>query len=129
MDIAPTGGQCEGFQFNPFARPFVPGEQPLAEMNDFVQDLRQVWTMVAFSWEYEEQSCVFTTWHANHASEFRHGTRPRNIRLYGGFTSWENRIRRLWQDEIDKNAVLELHFVQPTPLRWAHDVAKLSRAW
>ena len=123
LDIEPEGDHCESFQFNPNALPFVPGAPVLADMHDFVQDLHQVWTGEAFSWENEEPSCTFSTWHANHAAGFRHGTRPRNLRLQGDFITWEQRIRRLWQDEIDATAVLEFHLVQPTPPRLAHDVA------
>lgn len=99
MTIAsPTqGAQCDHFVFNPDAQPFVPGVVPLAAMPEFIQDLHALWQLEAFSWESEERSCEFTTWLVRHPDDYKHRTRPRNVRLHEHFAVWEETIRNAWQ--------------------------------
>ena len=50
---------------------------------NFVQDLhRYIVCGLLLHSAGEAPSCVFATWHANHAAAFRHGTRPRNARRH-----------------------------------------------
>lgn len=106
---------CEEFVFNPAAPPFVPGADPLKLMSEFTQDIHALWIQEAFQWENEDKSCVFTTWLVHHNRDFRHCTRPREVRLHEDFTAWESQIRRTWQDELDEHSDLEFHLVTPTP--------------
>ncbi|CAL1167790.1 unnamed protein product [Cladocopium goreaui] len=106
---------CGPFIFNADAPPFVPGILPIEAMSEFVQDLHDLWLQEAFNWEDEEKSCTFTTWLAHHPNDYKHCTRPRNVRLYESFAMWEQTIRQTWQDEIEADSDLEFHLVSPTP--------------
>ena len=92
-------------------------------MSEFVQDLHELWHHEAFAWEDEEKSCVFTTWLVHHTLDYKHCTRPRNVRLHERFVTWEDKIRQAWQDEIEENSELEFHLVAPTPPHAGHNVA------
>jgi hypothetical protein len=121
---APTHHEsCGSFAFNPDALPFVPGALPIEAMSEFVQDLHELWRQEAFTWEGEDKSCVFTTWLVHHPHEFKHCIRPRNVRLHESFVTWEETIRRVWQDEIEEDSALEFHLVSPTPSHSGPNVA------
>ena len=114
---------CGPFIFNADAPPFVPGVLPIEAMSEFVQDLHDLWLQEAFNWEDEEKSCTFTTWLAHHPNDYKHCTRPCNVRLYESFAMWEQTIRQTWQDEIEADSDLEFHLVSPTPPHLGRNVA------
>ena len=122
VDVPAHPANCEPFQFNPFAPAFVPTGGNILAMNEFVQDLHAVWQLEAFQWEGEEASCLFVTWCVDHLNEFPHGTRPRVLRLYPDFTTWERDLRTLWRDELNEDTIVEFHLVRPTPPHLERDI-------
>ena len=114
---------CNVFAFNPAAQPFVPGNVQLNAMSEFVQDLHDLWETVAFAWEDEPRSSLFTTWFADHAGDFRHCTTPRNVELSEDFTTWELTLRQRWHDFLRDDSPLEYYIVQPNPPHLQPNVA------
>ena len=114
---------CNGFAFNPAAQPFVPGNVQLNAMSEFVQELYELWETVAFAWEDEPRSSLFTTWFVDHAGDFRHCTTPRNVELSEDFTTWELTLRQRWHDFLRDDSPLEYYIVQPNPPRQQPNIA------
>jgi hypothetical protein len=110
------GGGCTNFTFNPHARPFDPATPHIASVPENVQELHQLWSRTAFSWQGEEASTIVMTWLVD---QYHPGLRtclqPRPVRLYSDFRQWTMQLRSVWPDRAITGAPIMLHVVTPQP--------------
>lgn len=115
-DLPVHDGECHAFALDPHAPEFQPGAWNIAAQPEHIQDLYRQWAQRAFSWAGEAASSNVITWFVDHR-HFIHCYAGRAVTLYEDFGSWEQIIRRTWQDLIDPNAPLEFNTVTPVPPR------------
>jgi hypothetical protein len=91
----PTNQQEGAFTFNPQALPFQPG-LGLTEASEFVQDLHDHWTRVAFSWGDELEYAWFLTWFVDHRQMFPRCMVGRMVALTSDFMNYRRHGEMCW---------------------------------
>ena len=113
-----AGASQRPFCFNPHAAEFHPQQvrfPNLALEDEFTQDLQDIWTMSAFSWEDEVTTIKVAIWFVDHTWQQPHGSRYRIARLWPDRTTWMATIEAAWEDHRIPGAPLEHHVVSPQP--------------
>lgn len=108
-----TTPACPTFQFDPDAAAFVPGGSDLASMNEFIQDLHEIWSRAAFSWEQESPTADFISWFVDHRTWLPRCQASRRVTLSSNFADWEARILAVWHDVVDHSQSHEMFVIIP----------------
>ena len=107
------------FRFNPLAPEFHPSQPLPTSQNcddEFIEDLRDIWTASAFSWEDEVSTINVAIWFTDHSWIQPHGSHYRIARLWPDRSTWKATIEAVWADHRVPGAPLEHHVVAPQPI-------------
>jgi hypothetical protein len=119
LDVTSTGtnsGRNEHFAFNPAASRFCPGRPHHQTHPIRVQELHDLWTHSAFTWEGEETQITVSTWFVDQFNTaLQVCWQSRNVRLHEDAQTWESSLRRAWSDRQLPGAPILIHVVQPPP--------------
>ena len=124
IDLQPSKGDCENFEFNPNAQPFIPNFPTVPQPPARWSDLYWHWNRVAFSWQGEPRSAIFTTWFVDqHNPALRRCDQSRQVSLSEDYRSWDAALRQVWPDRALVGAPILIHVVAPQPPTSHRDAA------
>ena len=114
-----TEPACPTFQFDPNAAVFTPELPDIASMNEFIQDLHEIWSRASFSWEREPPTAEFISWFVDHRTWFPRCLEGRRLTLASNFANWEAIIKAVWNDMVDPDQIHEMYVIIPPNLERA----------
>eukprot|EP00435_Cladocopium_sp_Y103_P045347 s1596_g13.t1 len=105
----------QSFQFNAQASEFRPGQPALPDQPDHIQDLFQLWTTFAISWDGEPATGRVVSWFVDHRRVPAHCYQGREVVLNDNYADWEPLLKQAWLEHIDPAVSLDFHVVAPQP--------------
>ena len=108
---------------NAGAAEFTPGRPLIASLPEEFQDLYALWDQHASAQDHEERKSSVLTWFLSPGTQRLKCGYSRKVHLYEDYIQWDNRIKAVWNDELDPNSPVFFFVVQPAPIALEHDVA------
>lgn len=100
---------------DPTQRPQQPLQWNPQAPDEFLNDLFEMWDLLAFTWEDEPRSGTVLVWFVDHQWENPICLAPRAVRLYPALHEWRLHIWQAWVDLIVTGAPLDYYLVTPKP--------------
>jgi len=103
------------FQFNPTAPEFLPSINALPAWAQAIDEIYHDWDLRAFAWQGESRATHFMTWYLSPGRDRFQCLHGRRMVLFEDFWNWREQFRRVWIDELDPAAEVDIVYVSPPP--------------
>ena len=88
-----------------------------------MQGLFDFWRHDAFTWENEARTTRVVTYFVNHQEMLPRCDAGRPVHLYENYATWEETLKRAWQDRAQPFLPIDYFLVTPMPPNLEHGVA------